>query len=416
MGIYKYIKMTFIDDMKKSIFFMFVLIVSITIIFNIFNITFNEQIVPRGSDEYISMSALGFIIMFVSIVFTAFANSYYMEDKYKEYAIISVSGRKISDICKIMIVRSFIVTSISVFMGCFLGWILSPFIIELLNKLIDVKVSMNGISRDAVITTVLMMASEIEAIFLFNIGAIYRSNINDLIKRNKKNYIKDKRIIKINPIVYLILYVIPIIIMFIPISSKEKLEYIKVTSIIGLLGIQGLVRYVIPDWIKNNRRTVDKYKIIKWSNLYTSIQKSIVLILTLVLSIIFTIEIGTGYGCDSFINNISVFCYILIILIMSFTLVYKFLIEGKTRKNNFEQLKLLGYTSYEIKKIIFKEVISYYFIIVLLVMPYNIVLIASNVMAGLITLSRAEVMIGLYIILFASTAIISYKGYSKAAL
>lgn len=53
MGIYKYIKMTFIDDMKKSIFFMFVLIVSITIIFNIFNITLNGQIVAPGSDEYV---------------------------------------------------------------------------------------------------------------------------------------------------------------------------------------------------------------------------------------------------------------------------------------------------------------------------------------------------------------------------
>lgn len=419
MGIYRYIKMTFLDDIKKSLFYMIVLILSIVMIFNIFNIVLNQGVVSSRSDEYTSISALGFIILGVSTMFIFFANSYYLEDKYKEYAIISTSGRSIIDICKIIIIRSSVVTILSVSIGCVIGVISSSTIMNIVCNVVGVTTEINNISRDAVIITVLLMFTELEVVFITNTGGIYRSNINELVNKKKKAYIKDKRKIRVNPIFYVLLYLLPVIVGILPMQAEDKIQLVKLSIIIGLLGIQGLVRYVIPDYISSKRKkniVADKYKLIELSNLYTSLQKSTVLMLVFVISIILAITIGGGYKVGSLINTMSLICYGLIVLIMSFTVVYKFLIEAKSRKESFMQLKLLGYTNAEIKKIIFNEVIMYYLIIMLLSFIYISMILINNILAGLMTVKIGILLILAYLIIFMLTEVLSYRGYKKVVL
>ena len=85
MGVFKYIFLTIKNDLKENYFYMITMTMSIAIIFVSFNIIYNEEIVPQRSYEYTILSILGVVVLSVLILFMIFANSYYLEDKYKEY-------------------------------------------------------------------------------------------------------------------------------------------------------------------------------------------------------------------------------------------------------------------------------------------------------------------------------------------
>ncbi|MBD7912576.1 FtsX-like permease family protein [Clostridium cibarium] len=419
MGVLRYIKMTFIDDIKKSVLYIAVMVFSIIIIFNTFNIIFNEQIVAYRSKEYMDMSKLVFIILAVSIMFIAFANSYYLEDKFKEYAVITLSGKSVGEICIIVVIRNFIVTAISIVIGCLLGAITSVFVLNGISKLVGVNINGNYISVEALILTTVIIFTELESVFLINTGSIYKKSINELVNRKKRAYIPDNRRVKINPIIYIIIYLLPLAVAVIPTSPEERIKNISFAIIIGIFGIQGIIRYVIPGVInnyRNGKKIADKCKLIIASNLFFSIQKSIVLTLFLVVSSVLTISTAGQYRMGTVVNTMSLACYILIIGIMSITVVYKFLIEAKSRKENFEQLKLLGYTKREIKKIIQTEVVVYYAIIILLALLYILIVALGSAMAGLMSIKLAIVVVMEYIIIFLTTAMVSLGEYKKIAL
>jgi putative ABC transport system permease protein len=418
MGIYRYIKMTFIDDIKNSLFYMIVLIFSIVVMFHTFNIILNEQVVVPRSNEYIDLSTLGFVILAVSCMFIVFANSYYLEEKFKEYAVITLSGRSIGEVCKIVVIRNFIITITSVVVGCVIGVVTSFPVMKVIFNLIGVTRIENYVSQNALIITALIIFTELESVFLINTGSIYRKNINELVNRKKRAYVTDNRMLKLNPIIYILVYLLPVISIIVPNDSGEKVKTVRLAILIGIFGVQGIIRYVIPNVIANYRNkklVTDKFKLIILSNLYYSIQKSIALILFLVVSTILTISIGGQYKIGTVVNTMSLVCYGLIIVVMSLTVVYKFLIEAKSRKENFEQLKLLGYTKDEVRKIIGVEVIAYYAIIMLLPLIYITVVVLGSSIAGLISSAIAMMIVFVYVGVFMLTGVVSLIEYRKLA-
>jgi putative ABC transport system permease protein len=224
--------------------------------------------------------------------------------------------------------------------------------------------------------------------------------------------------LKLNPIIYILVYLLPVISIIVPNDSGEKVKTVRLAILIGIFGVQGIIRYVIPNVIANYRNkklVTDKFKLIILSNLYYSIQKSIALILFLVVSTILTISIGGQYKIGTVVNTMSLVCYGLIIVVMSLTVVYKFLIEAKSRKENFEQLKLLGYTKDEVRKIIGVEVIAYYAIIMLLPLIYITVVVLGSSIAGLISSAIAMMIVFVYVGVFMLTGVVSLIEYRKLA-
>lgn len=59
-----------------------------------------------------------------------FANSYYLEDKYKEYGVITLSGKSTFEIFIIISVRNLIMSLVAILFGCILGYIINPIIMR----------------------------------------------------------------------------------------------------------------------------------------------------------------------------------------------------------------------------------------------------------------------------------------------
>lgn len=182
----------------------------------------------------------------------------------------------------------------------------------------------------------------------------------------------------------------------------------------SIFGIQGVVRYVIPNALadyKNKTFITDKIKLIIISNLYASIKRST----SLVLMYIITAVVIGQYQEYSVINTFALASFIFVVVILNFTIMYKFFIEAYRRKENFEQLRLMGYSYKEISKIILLEVIYYYFIVnILVLIQITLIFFASN-LAGFISVMFVLKVLGQYIAITVFFGVISLVGYKKIA-
>ncbi|MGG7179280.1 FtsX-like permease family protein [Clostridium paraputrificum] len=419
MGIFKYTLMTFRKDFKNNLFYILAMTVSIAIIFNTFNLIFNENIVIRKSADYHTMFLLGLVIQAVAILFMLFANSYYLEDKYKEYGVITISGRSVFEISKIIMIRNIISSTLSVILGCVIGGIVSPLITARAYSLIGFDGSPRYISQTGIVMTCIIIATQFMFVILVNTGNVYRKKVTELMKGKNQPFMPDKRNIKLKPKNYIIIFLLPVLLFLIPFNPKDKMYLLTVLIVICSFGTQGIVRYVIPTMFseyKNKKLVTDRIKLISISNLHYSLQKSTYLILSLVLATSFTIAIACSYESGSILSVISLVCFAVVVVILSFTIVYKFLVEALKRRKNYKQLRLLGYTKNEIRKVIFQEVIIYYFIIIAIALVHMSLVIITSVSAGLLAGSLAIGLVSAYILTFVITGVLSYIGYRKLAV
>ena len=418
MGVFKYIFLTIKNDLKENYFYMITMTMSIAIIFVSFNIIYNEEIVPQRSYEYTILSILGVVVLSVLILFMIFANSYYLEDKYKEYGVITLSGKSTFEIFIIISVRNLIMSLVAILLGCILGYIINPIIMRKVFQMINIENPTSYVCTKSLEITIIMTIVECLVVFLINSGQIYKKKIKELIIKKKSSFIPNVKRSKMKMYIYIIFYFIPLISLLLPVSRKDIAFVMLAAIVTSIFGIQGVVRYVIPNALadyKNKNFITDKIKLIIISNLYTSIKRSTSLVLMYIITAVVTIVVIGQYQEYSVINIFALASFIFVVVILNFTIMYKFFIEAYRRKENFEQLRLLGYSYKEISKIILTEVIAYYFIVnILVLIQITLVFLASN-LAGFISIMFVLKVLVQYISITVFFGIISLVGYKKIA-
>lgn len=418
MGVFKYIFLTIKNDLKENYFYMITMTMSIAIIFVSFNIIYNEEIVPQRSYEYTILSILGVVVLSVLILFMIFANSYYLEDKYKEYGVITLSGKSTFEIFIIISVRNLIMSLVAILLGCILGYIINPIIMRKVFQMINIENPTSYVCTQSLAITIIMAIVECLVVFLINSGQIYKKKIKELIIKKKSSFIPNVKRSKMKMYIYIIFYFIPLISLLLPVSRKDIAFVMLAAIVTSIFGIQGVVRYVIPNALadyKNKNFITDKIKLIIISNLYTSIKRSTSLVLMYIITAVVTIVVIGQYQEYSVINIFALASFIFVVVILNFTIMYKFFIEAYRRKENFEQLRLLGYSYKEISKIILTEVIAYYFIVnILVLIQITLVFLASN-LAGFISIMFVLKVLVQYISITVFFGIISLVGYKKIA-
>lgn len=415
----RYVRITLLRDFKKSFFYMIAVIFSIALTFNTFNVIFNPNIFEQKGLDYTLMGLLGFIVQAVASLLMFFANSYYIEEKMTEYGVIALTGKSVYEIGGIMLLRSFFSSGLSIFLGCAIGAIISPLITAKMYSILNFNGDPSFLSFKGLVTTFLLLCIQFTAVTLINTGSIYTKNITDLMNYKSVPFISDKRNLKISSKIYIIVFLLPIFIFFLPIIAEDKIKFLLIVITLASYGTQGIVRYFIPDLLykyRTKQLNTNKIRIISISNLYRSIQKSVPLILMLIITTTLTITLSCTYESGSVLNLISLTCFIVSVGVLSLTTVYKFLAESSGRRENFIQLKFLGYTKMEILKIIIEEVVLYYGIILSIALAHILLIIITSISAGFLSpIIGLEIVLG-FIFTFVFTGFISFLGYKKIAL
>ena len=113
------------------------------------------------------------------------------------------------------------------------------------------------------------------------------------------------------------------------------------------------------------------------------------------------------------VSMIALMSYLSVMVLMSLTIVFKIGMELNGRQKAYAKLNYLGYTLAQLKKIINKEMIMFYGLILLLPLIYQLVMVIKLIVINIITINLGLMIILIQIIPIALSLIITIKLYNK---
>ena len=108
--------------------------------------------------------------------------------------------------------------------------------------------------------------------------------------------------------------------------------------------------------------------------------------------------------------------YIVVVVLLVVSIIYKLSMEALTRKTLFVNLWKIGYTRKELRKIVRQEVISYYFVLILIPLVYIMFISGRFIYYGDMSLQFAYIYILSYIIPIIVSGFITYVQYINAVV
>ena len=415
-------------DIKQCMFYIVSMIFSTAVIFNIFNLIYNEDFTSPGIDvsgnlygttvnnSYLTFSVIALIVICVGVLLSSFANQYFIYGKTKELAIAVLSGRSVFAVGGILTIQNAVLAFIGMVGGLILGFMVMPLINIVTYKSIGQPINSMAFSSLGFMITFIIIVLQFIMMILVDVGYVYRREVVELISEKKIVYERDKRNFKVYGLIYIIIYFMPLYIFFTSASKEDKASSYAYAIYISLVGMSGIVKYVLPQfimYIKRKKYLYNKIKLQSISNLHYSLRRANLLVLILAISASLLIQFICKGNNMPQVTSVTTAAFIVVILLMAITIVYRVFIEAMNRKNTFKQLMLVGYKKDEIGTIIFQEIIYLYLIILLIPLFHIVIMLISNISVGVISGGLGLLIIGAFIGTYLLSFIISLIGYRK---
>ena len=168
---------------------------------------------------------------------------------------------------------------------------------------------------------------------------------------------------------------------------KDSTSYMFI-ALFGLIGISGLIKKVLPEYIRKRQRnnSLENSKdLISLGFFHSDIQKIFGLLLISLLSSVLLTCIIVYTIKQPLVSMVALMSYVSVMILMSLTIVFKIGMELSKRKGNFENLCRLGFSLEQLKRIIKKEMICFYGVILLLPLSYQIIILCNLLIRAKIT-------------------------------
>lgn len=417
MGTIKFALRMLKADFKKSLFYCGSLIFSTMIVFVFFNMTANPVYGgdPSGKSQSFT-TILSLIVVIIAMVMAFFANSFYLANKSKELAIETLSGGSVLTLANYILTQNFLIMLIAIPIGLVLGYLTIPLINSYLYPRLDATSSIWQIYPAGIGYTIVSLATEMVWLVIVDTGYAYRTEIISLIQAEKTMNPKSKGMIKLPDFVFVLLYVLPMILIL---TLEEEATMYLAISCIGLFGISGILKAVMPKMLRRvvqNKYYNHPHKIISINNLNHSLKQATTLIQMVIISATFLV----CFMCVYFENPqqlvIILMSYAVLTFMMAVSITYKVMIEAMQRKLSFRHLKMIGYVTKDLKKVIAQEVFGLYAVIIIFPLLYFIAILFKFVVAGKITGIFGLGILLFYILIFVIAGFISYFIYQKIVL
>lgn len=386
MGMLRYALLNIKKDLKNNSIYVFAIVISfitVLMVLNCFtNATYFEGvdtvIVDESQNEIVQLDAKlqffieeptllhgqNFLILFlVVLIFTYFCNSYFIKNKGKEFAFFTLNGATLGDRVKYIMFENSIFFLIGGAIGTVLGFIFVPLSNILMYSISGHWGDIWTINFYMFKYTLLVFLFEFGLLALLNLGDVYRREPVELLNLNNNKSQIDSRHVKVPNIVFVILFLIPIIFAIFG-GNTQGAEYaVYVLSFGGLFGLYGIIKYFVPSIGKKLSRMSFTYKGLRKiyiGNFISTLRGSLYFILGLVLSILYYSMITVRYSIVEGAISSSLYCYVITSMLVGLALLYKTIVEWERKIKEYRQLKILGYSKEEIINIIYKENILFF--------------------------------------------------------
>ena len=386
MGMLRYALLNIKKDLKNNSIYVFAIVISfitVLMVLNCFtNATYFEGvdtvIVDESQNEIVQLDAKlqffieeptllhgqNFLILFlVVLIFTYFCNSYFIKNKGKEFAFFTLNGATLGDRVKYIMFENSIFFLIGGAIGTVLGFIFVPLSNILMYSISGHWGDIWTINFYMFKYTLLVFLFEFGLLALLNLGDVYRREPVELLNLNNNKSQIDSRHVKVPNIVFVILFLIPIIFAIFG-GNTQGAEYaVYVLSFGGLFGLYGIIKYFVPSIGKKLSRMSFTYKGLRKiyiGNFISTLRGSLYFILGLVLSLLYYSMITVRYSIVEGAISSSLYCYVITSMLVGLALLYKTIVEWERKIKEYRQLKILGYSKEEIINIIYKENILFF--------------------------------------------------------
>lgn len=424
MGTFKFSMRMLVKDYKKSLFYGITLIFAVAVCFVFFNIINNPDLADQaiaksgGTWNDVQMpfsSVLSFLIICFCCFMIFFANNFFLSRKTTELAIMAMSGSGYINSTMYVLYQTFTLLILATPLGILIGRFVVPFSNAYMYQMLGVSKDPSIIPSEAYLYSFILVAIVLSMICVLTAGFLHKNDIQTLL--SQENEMKVKRNTKKSvSLAFFGIYIFGIVMMFM--NPHEPTAYIAPT-LVGLSGAVGVIRYVLPDVVRNLKRGIfltKRYVLISISNLNYSIQRSLLLfsLMTVAVTGMLAILASNIHSPREFTTGVIGYVVVIVLLVVS--IIYKLSMEAMTRKTLFLNLWKIGYTKKELNKIIRQEVISYYFVLILIPLVYIVFISGRFIYYGDMSLQFAFIYVLSYVIPIIISGFITYVQYINAVV
>lgn len=422
MGLLKLSLVSLKKDKQKSIFYFMTFLLTTVFIFSFFNLVFNPQAnINLGKNDTTFVTPIAVFVIVIAMVCVFLANNFYVSNKSKEISIILMSGASVYQVGIYLFIQVFIIMLFAIPFGWLLGYLLIPIINSIFSSTFVYQGQLFYLSEETNVATATILLFEVFWCSLLNLGYCVRSTINSIIHEENKltfaaslgqtmpfSFPRKKR--SASDKLFVMLYFIPAVIF---VFLRDSMSFL-LFSLIGIIGVYGIIKKVIPNMIKNRQKNdslEEPVQLMGLGFLYSDMKKIFGLLLVMLLSSILLTCVTVYTLAQPLVSMVALMSYISVMILMSLTVVFKIGMELNKRKRNYQHMCYLGYSVIQLKQVIYMEMRWFYGIITVIPLVYQIIILGNLLLSGQIEVSLTMLILFIQIVPVWISYLLSVKLY-----
>ena len=409
------------NDLSGSIFYWLTFVLSSMFILLFFHLSYSDTVgVTFINSENNMKTFMAVIVIAMCMIVIFFTNDFYVKKKAKELSVRLVCGSTYASLVMFLLCQTLFLFILAIPVGMVLAVIGMPFVNYLLVNVLKSEFYI-ALNADAFVSTFIIIAVEIGWCTFVNLGFTYRSSIKNLMD-GEKGYFKSSLRLpvvfsgKTKMYVSLAAYLLPLVIFY---MLEKETTGIFIFSIVGMIGMYNCFESVFVPYLRDkveNKYIEDPFKVVSLGFLRHNciiLKNNIVLLVTSDIILIGVLVSCINESVDVMIAMIS---FVVINVLLTFALMFKFSSELMYRKPIYESLRRIGYLDEQLNKIMKDEVFLLYFFVSVLCLLYIINIFVVLMIHSLLDMRLIVGMIIAFIVPVIICALMNYRYYRKVVL
>ena len=389
------------NDMIHSFFYWLTFVISSMFIFLFLVVSMSDAVgvtfVQAKGDVATNLAVFSSVLCMVEIVF---ANDFYVKSKSRELAVRLVCGATYVQLAQYLLSQTVFLVAIAIPVGILAGTICIPLIGLLMSSITGTPMSIN-ITGEALIWTICILGFVVFWTLILNLSFAYRNSAAQLlnsqtIKTGSSNpfltaFLEDLNKGKqgtISRLLALAMFLVPIGLFY---YSPSASMIIAAVSLVGLNDlIKNLAMPYLNRHIEKHITDSEKTGYLGFVRHDLKILKTNLLLLIVTSVLLITILVSTTTATDAVLVLIT---YVAMSTLFSMAILFRYSSDLSFRKKYYRTLSHIGYMQDSEKRMITKEVLTFYGVVIALILFYVINLSASLIIGGNLSVTSTVVLL-----------------------
>lgn len=407
MGLIKLSLRSLKTDIIRSLFYFASFVLTTYFIFSFFNLTLNPITgIQLGKDDNTFVTMIAILVICVAMFCVFLANNFYVGHKNQELSVILMSGASVYRLGFFLLIQSFLIMIISIPLGLVFAYCSIPFINIIFQNIFSNNLEFY-FSWQAITITMVIVLFEVVWCTILNFGYCYRNSVFSVLQDKTRIETYGFSFKKMNEKISILLYLLPLL----GIIFNDDYGMYLSFSLFAVLGVPGLLKKIIPRILSYFMHRGSANDMIAFSFVKENLKSMTLLINLMCISSVLLMTLIFFHLDAPLVSMVALVSYTAVNVLLSITLFFKLGMLLISRKKSFVQLRHLGFIEKDLKKLITKEMITFYLIVLFIPLIYHITMLLRLIISGNIQITLAILLICLDIIPLCIAFILSYSLY-----